>query len=93
MTLHTGLAVLNTQTGNLESTVVPYTVKYRQFDSETAENYLRLDKPYDCAGSLKVESYGIGLIESMEGSDPNALIGLPLIALTSLLKQEGYSLL
>jgi len=93
MTLQTGLALINTSTGKISSTVVPFTVKYKKFNQQTAENYLKLDQPYDCAGSLKVESYGIGLIEYMRGDDHNALIGLPLISLTTMLQSEGYSIL
>ncbi len=93
MTLQTGLALLNTMTDKIQSTVIPFTVHYRKFNHQEAENYLALDKPYDCAGSLKVESYGIGLIEKMEGNDPNALIGLPLIELTTMLRAEQYCIL
>jgi septum formation protein len=57
------------------------------------ERYLRLEKPYDCAGSAKVEGLGITLIERIETEDPTSLIGLPLIALTELLALAGAPVL
>ncbi len=57
------------------------------------EHYLRLDEPYDCAGAAKIESLGIALVASVESSDPTALIGLPLIRLTSMLADAGIDVL
>jgi septum formation protein len=51
---------------------------------------LRLEMPYDCAGSAKNEGLGIAIIEKIESTDPTALTGLPLIALTTMLRQSGY---
>lgn len=93
ITLHTGIALYNTQTKQMQSSVVPFIVKYRKYNRKMVERYLSLDKPYDCAGSLKAESHGILLIEKMQGDDPNALIGLPLIELTTMFANENYSLL
>jgi septum formation protein len=53
------------------------------------DSYLRKEQPYDCAGSAKSEGLGIALLRAIEGDDPTALIGLPLIALTELLAAEG----
>ena len=55
--------------------------------------YLELERPFDCAGSFKVEGRGIALFERMEGNDPTSLEGLPLIALTSLLGEAGFPVL
>ena len=58
-----------------------------------SRRYLRVEQPYDCAGSAKVEGLGITLIERIETDDPTSLIGLPLIALTELLAQAGAPVL
>ena len=83
---YTGLCLLNTETDTARVEVVPYTVHFRQLDDSQVENYLRADEPYNCAGSFKSEGLGITLFERMEGDDPSALIGLPLIQLTTMLR-------
>jgi len=90
---NTGLAVHSTVTGKTVSRLVRFTVEFRDYSDETIERYLLADKPYDCAGSAKAESLGIVLIRRMSGDDPNALIGLPLIALIDLLGEQGCSVL
>jgi septum formation protein len=55
-------------------------------------NYLRIEQPYDCAGSAKCEGMGIALLESIRSDDPTALIGLPLIALSTLLRDVGFEI-
>jgi len=67
-------------------------VTFRDLSNELIEQYLQADQPYSCAGAVKVESKGIILIEKMQGNDPNAIIGLPLIALTSMLNNAGFTL-
>jgi len=67
-------------------------VRFRRFDRRLAENYLRHDKPYDCAGSFKVEGAGFVLFESVTTDDPTALIGLPMIWLGGKLQELGYLL-
>lgn len=67
-------------------------VRFRRFDLRLAENYLRHDKPYDCAGSFKVEGAGFVLFESVTTDDPTALIGLPMIWLSGKLQELGYLL-
>jgi septum formation protein len=66
------------------------TVRFRQFDRRLAEAYLRLDEPYDCAGSFKIEGAGFVLFESVDTDDPTALIGLPMIWVADRLLQLGY---
>jgi 7-methyl-GTP pyrophosphatase len=68
------------------------TVRFRQFDRRLAESYLRHDKPYDCAGSFKIEGAGFVLFESVSTDDPTALIGLPMIWLSGRLQELGYLL-
>ena len=68
---------------------MPTLVTFRNLTSDEIENYLRKEKPYNCAGSAKSEGLGIAIIAKMEGEDPNALIGLPLIALCDFLRNES----
>ncbi|MES9930121.1 MAG: Maf family protein, partial [Candidatus Thiodiazotropha sp. 6PDIVS] len=68
-------------------------VQFRQLNQAEVEHYLEKEKPYNCAGSFKSEGLGISLFERMEGEDPNALIGLPLICLNNMLLQEGVNVL
>ncbi len=66
------------------------TVRFRKFDRRLAEAYLRLDEPYDCAGSFKLEGAGFVLFDSVKTDDPTALIGLPMIWVADRLLQLGY---
>ena len=77
----------------MQSEVVPYEVKFRKLNDAQIENYLQIEKPYSCAGSAKSEGLGIALIEEMTGSDPNALIGLPLIKLITMLNNENINVI
>jgi septum formation protein len=88
---HSALCLYNAQSQHMQAEVVPYEVKFRQLTDDEIERYLMLDKPYNCAGSAKSESLGIALMEYMRGDDPNALVGLPLIKLTHMLKNEGVN--
>ncbi len=92
VTFLTGLCLLNTKSGNMQSVVEPFTVNFRRLSQQQIENYLNKEKPYDCAGSFKSEGLGICLFSSMHGEDPNALIGLPLIKLVTFLQNEGINL-
>lgn len=69
--------------------VVPTIVTMRNLPDAELDAYLRIEQPYDCAGSAKNEGLGIALLEKIESSDPSALTGLPLIALTGMLRQAG----
>lgn len=89
---HTALCVIDGPKQRIAAVNVPTTVHYRDYSPEQAERYLRLEQPYDCAGSAKIEGLGIVLIERVESADPTALIGLPLIALTERLLAAGYAL-
>ena len=92
VTFQTGLCLLNTVTDEALVDVIPFIVKFRQLADEQIERYLQQDQPYHCAGSFKSEGLGITLFEYMEGTDPTALIGLPLIRLTGMLAQAGLVL-
>ena len=93
ITFQTGLCLLNSATGNIQSVCVPYTVVFKTLTPTMIENYLHKEEPYNCAGSFKSEALGIALFERFEGSDPNSLIGLPLIELVNFLNNEGVSIL
>lgn len=64
-------------------------VRFRTLSENEIERYLRLEQPYDCAGSAKCETLGIALLEAIESDDPTALVGLPLIRTCALLRQAG----
>lgn len=93
VTFHSALCLLNSRTGNMQAEVIPYQVKFRKLSDVQIENYLHKEQPYHCAGSAKSEGLGIALMEWMRGDDPNALIGLPLIALVGMLEREGLDIL
>jgi septum formation protein len=89
---HSGLAVV-APGFDPQVDVVVTTVRFRVLDDADIERYLRIETPYDCAGSAKAEGLGIALLERVESDDPTALIGLPLIALVTMLRRIGYPLL
>jgi len=89
----TGLCLLNTDTNHAQTDIVPFSVTFRQLTQTQIENYLNLDKPYNCSGSFKSEGLGIALLSKMAGNDPTAIIGLPLIRLVQMLESEGVSIL
>ena len=93
VTFHSALCLYNAATGNMQAEVVPYLVRFRQLTDEQIESYLTKEQPYQCAGSAKSEGLGIALMERMIGEDPNALIGLPLIKLITMLQNEGVSVI
>ncbi|MDZ4142246.1 MAG: Maf family nucleotide pyrophosphatase [Methylotenera sp.] len=93
VTFHSALCLYNAATGNMQAEVVPYSVQFRQLTDEQIEHYLIKEQPYHCAGSAKSEGLGITLIERMVGEDPNALIGLPLIKLITMLQNEGVNVI
>lgn len=93
LVFHSGIALLNVVTGNVQSMIVPTTVRFRDFSDAEIEHYLKHEHALDCAGSAKSEGLGIALIAEMHSADPTALVGLPLIALTSMLDIEGFCVL
>jgi len=89
----TGLCVLNALTGESQILLEPYNVYFRQLSQDTIEKYLIKERPYNCAGSFKSEGLGTVLFERLEGDDPTALIGLPMIRLIQLLKYFRFPIL
>ncbi len=89
---YTALCLLNSRTAREQVAIVPVTVHMRDASDQQITRYLLAEEPYDCAGSARIEALGITLVEKMDGDDPNALIGLPLIALCGMLRNEGIDL-
>ncbi len=89
----TAIALLDSRSGEIFRELVSCTVTYRTLSKAEIEAYLAEDTPYDCAGSAKAERLGIALVSAIHSSDPTALIGLPLIALTTLLRNAGMPVL
>ena len=88
---HTALTLFNAKTGALQTAEVPTTVHFRQYGDAEIERYLVVERPYDCAGSARIEGLGIALVESVHSTDPTALIGLPLMQLAAMLRNEGVA--
>lgn len=93
VTFLTGLSLYNSTTQTTQTCCETYEVTFRHLTEPQIETYLQREQPYDCAGSFKSEGLGICLFDSLEGRDPNTLIGLPLIALIDMLNKEGVDVL
>lgn len=85
----TGLCLLDARTGRSQTLVEPFRVHFRTLTRQQIEGYLDREQPFDCAGSFKSEGLGISLFQRLDGEDPNALVGLPLIRLVLLLESAG----
>ena len=92
MIFHTALCLFNSRNGNIQTRLVPSSVKFRNLSDRQIENYLDKEQPYHCAGSAKAEGLGIALLEAILSDDPTALIGLPLLALVDMLSREGIEI-
>ena len=92
LTFYTGLCLINTETKIIEEDVVSFRVDFRKLTESEIKNYLVKEKPYDCVGSFKSEKLGISLLKKMNGDDPTALIGLPLIRLCKMLRNQGVEI-
>lgn len=91
---HTALCLLDARSSNPKESVqlenIQTRVAFRDLPETDLDNYLRIERPYDCAGSAKNEGLGIALIECIQSTDPTALTGLPLISLCSMLRRAGF---
>ena len=90
---YTAICLLNTETGARQLRNISTQIRFRNFTDEEIEHYLDIEKPYDCAGGVKTEGLGIVLLAEIQSNDPTAIVGLPLIALTDMLKAENFCLL
>ena len=86
---HTAVAVARLSSRFLQQALVTVTVRFRQLSDHEIERYLLLEQPYDCAGSAKCETLGIVLADAIESDDPTALVGLPLIRTSAMLRAAG----
>lgn len=93
ITFYTGLSLINSVTGEAQTTVEPFHVHFRTLTQVQIERYVDKEQPLNCAGSFKSEGLGISLFERLEGKDPNTLVGLPLITLTDMLANQGINVL
>lgn len=91
VTFYTGLALYNSASGNLQVICEPFDVHFRHLSEQEIRNYVRKEQPLQCAGSFKSEGLGITLFERLSGKDPNTLVGLPLISLCEMLRNEGVN--
>lgn len=87
----TGLCLYNSATGTVQCCVEPFDVTFRELTTDEIEAYLKIEQPYQCAGSLKAEGLGIVLLQKLNGSDFASLLGLPLIRLVDMLNVEGIN--
>lgn len=85
----TAVAVVRADAGFEASALVPVTVRFRHLSDAEIQHYLRIEEPYDCAGSAKSEALGIALLDAIESDDPTAIVGLPLIKTCYLLREAG----
>lgn len=93
VTFYTAVSLLNAASGELQTDVAITQVGFRNVSDDEIERYLTKEQPYHCAGSAKSEGLGIALISRIQGDDPNALIGLPLILLVGMLEKQGVRVL
>ena len=91
VTFLTGLALVDTRHQRHHVHIEPFDVVFRTLSEQEIERYVALEQPLDSSGSFRMEGLGIALFERLEGRDPNALIGLPLIALCNMLRQVGMN--
>lgn len=92
VTLPTSVLLYNSASGTRQERVEHFTVVFRRLETAAIERYVDREEPFDCAGGFRAEGPGITLFERFDGRDPNTLIGLPLMALTDMLRAEGLKL-
>ena len=87
---HSGMALIDASSERVA--IVTTRIRVRELSDHEILAYLEQDQPFDCAGSLRSESLGIGLLDELSSDDPTALIGLPLIQLSQWLRESGYAI-
>ncbi|MFA4162671.1 Maf family protein [Enterobacter hormaechei] len=88
VTFYTGLALYNSASGHLQTECEPFDMHFRHLSEQEIMDYVRRERPLNCAGSFKSEGLGIALFDKLDGRDSNTLVGLPLIALCQMLRRE-----
>ena len=89
----TGLCLYDIESNQYQAVVEPFNVVFRQLTDHQITHYLKTEQPYHCAGSFKSEGLGITLFDKLDGDDPNALVGLPLIQLVNLFNNWNIDVL
>lgn len=92
VTFFTGVCIVNSTSGHTLTDIDICNVHFKNLSDNQIQRYLTIEPAFDCAGSFMSEGYGISLFSKIEGEDPNALIGLPLIKLIKLLDQCGLAI-
>jgi len=87
-----GLCLYDSNDDSYQLDLVPFHVDFRDLNKKEIESYLLAEQPYNCAGSFKSEGLGITLFKQLQGSSPTALVGLPLIRLSEMLRKKGIAL-
>lgn len=90
---YTGMCLLAVEENRARVEVVPFTVEFRPLSDAQIAAYVAREQAFDCAGGFRSEGLGSALFERMQGTDPTALMGLPLLRLTALLAEEGVDVL
>ncbi len=93
LVFHTAVSLVHAASGRGQLRCVDVASTFRTLDRGQIERYLDCEEPFDCAGAVKSEGLGIALFERIESDDPTALIGLPLIAVIEMLRNEGCDVL
>jgi len=93
ITFYSGICLIDTYSGKIQSCLESYTIHFKSFDRRMASAYVAKDHPLQCAGSFRSEGLGIALTERYEGADPNTIIGLPLIRLVAMFEACGINIL
>lgn len=83
--------VLRSPSGEHQSHLSVHQMQMRPLCTEEIERYVRADCPLDCCGSYKIESLGISLFAEILGADWTAITGLPLIAVSTMLRNVGFA--
>lgn len=91
VTSYSGLSIYAPETKTTQTELITTTIVYREFDDRTIQSYLNVDKPYECAGSIRLEGMGFVLIEQLTSGDPYAIHGLPLLTVVRILSTLGFT--
>ncbi|MAV28547.1 MAG: septum formation protein Maf [Legionellales bacterium] len=91
VTSYSGLSIYAPETKTTQTELITTTIVYREFDDQTIQAYLDVDKPYECAGSIRLEGMGFVLIEQLTSGDPYAIHGLPLLTVVRILSTLGFT--
>lgn len=88
----TGVSVLDTRSGRMQTRLVTHTIRFRDFTDAEARRYIQKEPAFNCAGGAQVEGLGISLMSGIEGGDPTAIIGMPLSVLSEMLRKAGIKI-